>query len=103
MIELDKHSIQNLFGLIARADLLVCDLAAQSLHEGEFQTAFAAGQIKKEDLVALGHILSDAHPGRCDDQAITIADLTSLAALDAAAALTVLHAARPRFASKEKS
>jgi hypothetical protein len=46
MIELDKHSIESLFDLIARADLT---------------------------------------------------------ALDAAAALTVLPATRPRFASKEKS
>lgn len=88
--------------LVARADLLVCDLAAQSLHEGEFQTAFAAGKIAEDDLVSLGHVLSGTHSGRANDQAITIVDLTGLAALDAAAALTVLHAARQNSALKEK-
>lgn len=88
--------------LIASADLLVCDLAEQSLYDGEFQTAFAAGHITDADVIALGHVLSGTHPGRSNDQVITIADLTGLAALDAAAALTVLHAARQNSASKEK-
>jgi len=81
--------------LVAQADLLVCDLAEQSLHEGEFQTAFASGKIKGDSLVALGHVLSNAHPGRPNNQAITIADLTGLAAQDAAVALTALSIMQP--------
>ncbi|WP_122072440.1 ornithine cyclodeaminase family protein [Pseudophaeobacter sp. EL27] len=89
--------------LVARADLLICDLAEQALHEGEFQSAFAAGRVAEKDLVALGHVLSGAHPGRLDDRAITIADLSGLAALDAATALTIVQAFRQQTTQKVKS
>ncbi len=82
--------------LITKADLLICDLDKQSLNEGEFQTAFADGRITSDDLVALGHVLSGAHQGRTSDQSITIADLTGLAAQDAAVALAVLQAAQSK-------
>lgn len=85
--ELDAQLVRN-------AELLVCDLDSQSLYEGEFQTAFAEERIAQGDVVALGHVLSGAHAGRPNADAITIADLTGLAAQDAAAALTVLHAAK---------
>lgn len=80
--------------LVTSADLLVCDLAAQSLHHGEFATAEAEAGIA-EDVVALGSVLSGAHPGRADEAQITIADLTGLAVQDAAISLAVLHAAHP--------
>ena len=69
--------------LVTSADLLVCDLAAQSLHHGEFATAEAEAGIA-EDVVALGSVLSGAHPGRADEAQITIADLTGLAVLSGA-------------------
>jgi len=80
--------------LVTSADLLVCDLATQSLHHGEFATAEAEAGIA-EDVVALGSVLSGAHPGRADEAQITIADLTGLAVQDAAISLAVLHAANP--------
>lgn len=80
--------------LVARADVRVCDLAQQSLNHGEFQSACAAGQITSSDVVELGHVLAGAHPGRQSDTQITIADLTGLAAQDAAISLAVLRAAQ---------
>ncbi len=80
--------------LVAAADLKVCDLASQSLDHGEFQTAHAAGAVGEEDVVALGDVLAGAHPGRETPSAITIADLTGLAARDAAISLATLNAAR---------
>lgn len=78
--------------LTARADLLVCDLPGQSLDHGEFQSLHAAGRLRDADVVMLGDVLSGAHPGRASDQWITIADLTGLAAQDAAVSLAVLRA-----------
>ena len=46
--------------LVADADLLVCDLAAQSLHHGEFATA-ADAELIKAGPVALGAALSGPH------------------------------------------
>ena len=84
--------------LVAAADLLVCDLAAQSLHHGEFATAAEAGLIEG-DPVALGSILSGAHPGRTAADQITIADLTGLAVQDAAISNAVLDAAHANATS----
>lgn len=80
--------------LTKSADLLVCDLSQQSLDHGEFQALHAEGQITKNDVVALGGVLSQAHAGRPGPNAITIADLTGIAAQDAAISLAVLRAAQ---------
>ncbi|SDG31848.1 ornithine cyclodeaminase family protein [Sulfitobacter delicatus] len=84
--------------LVAAADLLVCDLAAQSLHHGEFARAEAEGR-RADEVIALGHILSGAHPGRADNKQITIADLTGLAVQDAAISLAVLEARNTEHSS----
>ena len=78
--------------LVARARLRVADLAGQSLDHGEFQTARAAGVLSADDVVTLGAVLSGAHPGRSDPAHVTIADLTGLAAQDAAISLSILDA-----------
>lgn len=78
--------------LVQRADLLICDMARQSLAHGEFQHAAAADPTLK--VVELGDVLSDAHPGRADkSDSITIADLTGIAAQDIAIAQAVIAAA----------
>ncbi len=87
----DKQELDS--GLVTRADLRVCDLASQSLHHGEFQTARKAGQISENDVVALGDVLVGTHPGRTNDTQLTIADLTGLAVQDAAVSLTIYRAA----------
>lgn len=75
--------------LVQRADLLVCDMAAQSLAHGEFQHAAPAGL----EVVELGRILSGDHPGRTNPKDITIADLTGIAAQDIAITQAVIAAA----------
>ena len=77
--------------LVQRADLLVCDMAHQSLAHGEFQSA----AVQNPDLavVELGKVLSGQHPGRTDNAAITIADLTGIAAQDIAITQAVIAAA----------
>ncbi|TLP62684.1 ornithine cyclodeaminase family protein [Parasedimentitalea maritima] len=80
--------------LVLRADLCLCDLAAQSLSHGEFQTAAAAGKLSAKTVIPIGAVLSDDHPGRTNDAQITIADLTGLAVQDAAVSLSVYRAAQ---------
>lgn len=80
--------------LVVRADLRICDMAQQSLDHGEYQTAYAGGQITRADVVELGLVLAGDHVGRQSESQITIADLTGLAAQDAAISLTVLRAAQ---------
>lgn len=79
--------------LVLSADLRLCDLQSQSLEHGEFQTVHAAGDLTTSDVISLGQVLSGSHPGRTSDNQITIADLTGLAAQDAAASLVVYTAA----------
>ena len=80
--------------LVARADLVVCDLTQQSLDHGEFQHARACGVLPQ--VIELGQILNGDHPGRPSDDAITIADLTGIAPQDIAVAGSVLHAYQNR-------
>lgn len=76
--------------LVARADLLVADLAEQSLDHGEFATAFRARLIGRGQVVELGQVLTGAAVRPADD-AVTIADLTGLATQDIAIARVALE------------
>ncbi|OWK25480.1 hypothetical protein AJ87_09585 [Rhizobium yanglingense] len=77
--------------LVARADILVVDIARQCLEHGEFAGAFADGLIKSDDCTELGMILAGKAVGRKDPADITIADLTGVATQDIAIARTVLE------------
>ncbi len=77
--------------LVAAASLRVCDMASQSLHHGEFQSAHrndASLQVTE-----LGHILSGEQIGRTSDENITVVDLTGIAAQDIAITQTIIDAA----------
>lgn len=79
--------------LASGADLLVADLPAQCLDHGEFQTSHAAGLIDPDAVVSLGAVLSGESPGRTGSEQISVADLTGLAAQDAAISMAILEAA----------
>lgn len=78
--------------LVARADLLVVDLAKQCLDHGEVSHAAKSNLIKPDDLREMGSILSGTDLGRINSTQITIADLTGIAAQDIAMANAVLAA-----------
>lgn len=78
--------------LVARADALFADLSAQCLDHGELSTAAKAGMIQPTHVIDLGDALLDPDKGRPNDAAITIADLTGLAAQDIAMARIILEA-----------
>ncbi len=79
-------------GLIARADILVVDLASQCLDHGEVSHAARSGIIAPDDLIEVGALLRTPERGRSDERQITIADLTGIAAQDIAMANAVLAA-----------
>jgi ornithine cyclodeaminase len=74
---------------LAAADLYVCDRVSQCAALGELRAARAAGLMPHAP-PELGAILSGAHPGRIDDGAITICDLTGTGAQDTAIASHVV-------------
>jgi ornithine cyclodeaminase len=76
--------------VLGRADLLVCDRRSQSFRLGELHHGLEAGIISEDNdnnIVELGEITSGRHPGRQNDQHITICDLTGTGAQDTAIAL----------------
>jgi ornithine cyclodeaminase/alanine dehydrogenase-like protein (mu-crystallin family) len=77
---------------LARARLF-CDDWEQASHGGELAHALEEGLISKEDVTALGAVLTGAAAGRRDDAEITAFDSTGLAIQDLAIALAAIQAA----------
>jgi ornithine cyclodeaminase len=67
----------------AGVDILACDLASQSFRLGELRSALAAGTITEDsNVVELGSMCRGAHPGRGDEEQITMCDLTGVGVQD---------------------
>lgn len=82
-------------GLVAAADLLVCDSRAQTFERGEFQHAAAEGAIDKASVVELGEALDrqELHR-RAGDARLTIFDTSGVAVQDVMIARMVYEALR---------
>ncbi|MDQ2994519.1 MAG: ornithine cyclodeaminase family protein [Pseudomonadota bacterium] len=76
--------------ILQAADLIVTDSKQQSLSRGEISHALAKKVIAPEDVVEIGDIIRGKAIGRANDQQITIADFTGIAAQDIAIAEAVL-------------
>jgi ornithine cyclodeaminase len=82
----DKQELEA--AVLGRADLLACDSKSQCFRLGELHHGLAAGTISKDDLIVeLGDLTSGRHPGRENDEQITICDLTGVGVQDTAIAL----------------
>lgn len=85
--------------LVAKSDLITVDSISQCSDHGEVSHAIKAGHLRVDQLVELGKVLEGSAAGRPSDQAITLTDLTGIAAQDIAIATAVLNAhqdQRPR-------
>jgi len=81
----DKQELES--AVLARADLLVCDLKVQCFERGELHHALEDGTIDEEDeIVELGELTSRRHPGRTNNSQVTVCDLTGVGVQDAAIA-----------------
>ncbi len=77
--------------LVARADCVVVDRVAQCVDHGEVSHAVKSKRLDPSRLLEMGAVLESPTLGRKDDQQITVADLTGIAAQDIAIANAVLH------------
>ena len=77
--------------LVRRADIVVVDSLSQSLERGEAYQAFRAAPSDRARVVELGSVIAGQAKGRTDDNQITIADLTGVAAQDIAIAEAIYH------------
>jgi ectoine utilization protein EutC len=92
----DAENKQELYaGVLARADLLVCDRKSQCFRLGELHHGLEEGCISPDDDIAeLGEIVSGRKPGRTSDEEITLCDLTGVGVQDTAIALLAYRKAR---------
>ncbi len=82
-----EHKNELAPGVLARADLFVCDRRSQSANLGEWHHAIEAQVLSADAVpVELGEITSGRHPGRPDPAAVTVCDLTGTGAQDTAIA-----------------
>ena len=86
----DKQELDE--ALLGRADLVVVDSVSQSRSRGEVHHGLRRQTVREHDVVELGRILLGEHPGRREEQAITVADLTGIAVQDLAISTAVLEA-----------
>ncbi len=83
--------------VLARADLLVCDRKSQVFRLGEHHHALEAGAISEETpVVEIGEMTAGRHPGRANDEQITVCDLTGTGVQDTAIALLAYRKAQEK-------
>ena len=81
-------------GVIANADLFVCDRRQQSASVGELRSAIAAGAVAENVTVTeLGEVIAGAKPGRTNAEMATVCDLTGTGVQDTAIATHALKVA----------
>ena len=80
--------------VLGQADLLACAGKSQAFRLGELYHGLEEGIISRQDpIVELGELTAGQHPGRRDDDQITVCVLTSVGVQDAAIALLVYRRA----------
>ena len=78
--------------MLGSADVVVADSIEQCLVRGEIFQAIKTGDLKREQLIELGHMISGRSEGRTSDRQTTIADLTGVAVQDIRIAQAVYNA-----------
>ena len=77
--------------VLARADLVACDLRSQSFRLGELRSALEQNVMTEDSaVVELGAIINGKARGRSDDRQITVCDLTGVGVQDTMIAIKTL-------------
>ncbi|MDO6489241.1 ornithine cyclodeaminase family protein [Colwellia sp. 6_MG-2023] len=69
---------------------IFCDELEQAISIGECQHAFASNKLKRDEINSLGAVIVGEHPGRLDQNSITLFDSTGVSLQDLACAQLVL-------------
>jgi ornithine cyclodeaminase len=81
--------------ILQRADVIVADSISQCLERGEIFQALRSNHIKRDQVVELGHVITEQACGRSSPHQVTVADLTGVAVQDLAIATAVYEAVHP--------
>jgi ectoine utilization protein EutC len=77
--------------VLAKADLVACDLKSQSFRLGELRSALEQNVVTEDSaVVELGAIINGKTRGRIDDRQITVCDLTGVGVQDTMIAIKTL-------------
>ncbi len=83
--------------VLARADLLACDMKSQALRLGEVRSAVEQGILTADSpMTELGTFIDGVHPGRTNEDDFTVCDLTGVGVQDTMIALGACKLARER-------
>ncbi len=83
--------------VLAKADLVACDLKTQSFRLGELRSALEQNLMTEDSaVVELGAIINGKAPGRSDDRQITVCDLTGVGVQDTMIAIKTLAIANEK-------
>ncbi len=89
----DTYGKQEVESKLVASAKVFADEIDQSTSIGEAQHAFAEGLITKERITPLGEVVNGTHPGRSDDEDITLFDSTGMGLQDLAVAGAVVRKA----------
>lgn len=82
----DTAGKQELDPALLAAATVFTDEIAQSISIGEAQHAIAAGLISEADIIPIGDVINEAHPGRTSDDEVIVFDGTGVGLQDLAVA-----------------
>lgn len=78
----DMSGKQEVDEALFKDSLIIVDDINQSIHVGETETAYKNNVIKEADLTEIGDVILSKHPGRKDQNQITLFDSTGIALQD---------------------
>lgn len=89
----DKQELTS--GVFAKADIIACDLKAQSFRLGELRKAKEDGIVTDSTPIKeLGEIINSGKPARTSNDQITVCDLTGVGVQDTMIALMAFEIAK---------
>lgn len=92
----DTKGKQEVDPAILKRATIFSDEIAQSVTIGEAQHALGSGLVREDELTAIGEVINGRHPGRRDDDEITLFDATGVGLQDLAVASLALRLAQER-------
>ena len=97
----DTKGKQEVEAELLAAATVFTDEVAQAVSIGESQHAIGRGLIRESDIIEIGAVITNAHPGRTSDDEITLFDGTGVGLQDLAVASAAVDLAIAKGAAVE--